>query len=240
MSLANRSATVCKLVLRNTRFAERAGLSALKDGKSKGTFLRHRPVMNLFEQRPRVCAEDVYVAPSASVTGDVDLCDMASVWYGAVIKGDRNKVTIGPGSNVQDRAVIYTTDSLESGFPAEVIVGANSTIGPGAVLYSCSVGDGARVGAGARVLQGARVEHFAEVAPGAVVPPGRLVPSGQVWGGNPAAFERTLGEGELAALRAEAEATAALAKAHLDEFLHPKWGTAHWDAEKIKAEGGEP
>mmetsp|Transcript_10767 Transcript_10767/g.13971 ORF Transcript_10767/g.13971 Transcript_10767/m.13971 type:complete len:197 (+) Transcript_10767:147-737(+) len=196
--------------------------------------------MNLFEQRPRIFAEDVYVAPSASVVGEVDVCDYASVWYGAVIKGDRNKVVIGPRANIQERAVIYTTDSLESGFPAEVIVGERSSVGPGAVLYSCTIGDGCLIGAGSKVLQGARVEHFSVVLPGSVVPPGRLIPSGQVWGGNPAVYIKDLGEGEIAEIKEKADRTHELAKEHLDEFLHPKWGTACWDAEKIKAEGGEP
>jgi len=207
-------------------------LAALKEGLN-ANFLRHRPVMNLFEKHPRVLAEDIYVAPNAAVVGDVVLHDMASVWYGAVIRGDRKSVTIGPNANIQDRAVVYTTDSLESGFPADVKIGGFTSIGPGAVLYSCFIGDYCLIGAGAKILQGARVESRAVVLPGSVVPPGHLVPAHQVWGGNPIAFVRNLTEDELAEVTDKANKMHQLAKEHLDEFNHPKWGTAHLEAEKI-------
>ncbi len=82
----------------------------------------------LFDQRPRV-ATNAFVAPSATVVGEVELWDKVSVWYGAVIRGDRNSVSIGHGTNVQDHAVITTVPSLESGFPAKVEIGHQVTIG---------------------------------------------------------------------------------------------------------------
>ncbi len=89
---------------------------------------RHRQVSNLFDQRPRV-ASNAFVAPSATVVGEVELWDKVSIWYGAVIRGDRNSVKIGNCTNVQDHAVITTVSSLDTGFPAKVDIGHMVTIG---------------------------------------------------------------------------------------------------------------
>lgn len=89
---------------------------------------RHRQISNLFDQRPRV-ASNAFVAPSATVVGEVELWDKVSIWYGAVIRGDRNSVKIGNCTNVQDHAVISTVPSLDTGFPAKVDIGNMVTIG---------------------------------------------------------------------------------------------------------------
>jgi len=89
---------------------------------------RHRQISNLFDQRPRV-ATNAFVAPSATVVGEVELWDKVSIWYGAVIRGDRNSVKIGNCTNVQDHAVITTVPSLDTGFPAKVDIGNMVTIG---------------------------------------------------------------------------------------------------------------
>ena len=89
---------------------------------------RHRQISNLFDQRPRV-ASNAFVAPSATVVGEVELWDKVSIWYGAVIRGDRNSVKIGNCTNVQDHAVITTVPSLDTGFPAKVDIGNMVTIG---------------------------------------------------------------------------------------------------------------
>ena len=126
----------------------------------------------------------VFVAPSASVIGEVLMLDQSSVWYGAVIRGDKSKVKIGVVSSVQDRAVITTVSKLESGFPSDVDIGDYVTIGQGSVLTSCVIGNKVSVGAGAIIQEGAVVEDNSIVAAGSVVLADTLIPSGQLWAGN--------------------------------------------------------
>jgi carbonic anhydrase/acetyltransferase-like protein (isoleucine patch superfamily) len=174
--------------------------------------------MNLFDKHP-VVANDAFVAPNASVVGNVTLGRRASVWYGAVVRGDLNAVYIGRNTSVGDRAVISTAKSVEGHVDASVVIGSHVQIGAGALLQSCIVEDGAVVGAGAVVMEGALVEKNARVAEGAVVHPGRRIPSGQVWGGNPAVYQRDVTKTELAEVEAHADATANNAAEHAHEFL---------------------
>jgi gamma-carbonic anhydrase len=147
----------------------------------------------------------VFVAPNASVVGRVDINQHSSVWYGAVVRGDLNDVSIGAYSAIQDRAVVHTTKSVEGHVSAGTSIGNYVTVGPGALLQSCTVEDYAVIGAGAVVMEGALVEEHAIVAPGAVVHPGRRVPGGQVWGGNPAVYVRDASKAELAGAQGAAE-----------------------------------
>lgn len=129
---------------------------------------------------------DVFVAPNAAVIGAVDIGTRSSVMYGAVIRGDLNDVTIGAFTSIGDRAVVHTTKSVEGHVAAGVSIGNHVVVGPGAMLQSCTVEDGASIGANAVVMEGALVEASARVAEGAVVHPGRRIPAGQLWAGNPA------------------------------------------------------
>jgi len=141
-----------------------------------------------FKETYSLVANDVFVAPSATVVGDVQLHDGSSVWYNAVIRGDLNKVKVCRNAVVGDRVTITTAASLESGFPAVVEVGQGATIGAGSALKSCIVMEDAIIGENCVIGEGALVEAGAEVGPGSVVPPGRLVPAGERWAGNPVAF----------------------------------------------------
>jgi carbonic anhydrase/acetyltransferase-like protein (isoleucine patch superfamily) len=209
---------------------DRVGLRALEKPLYKEPFSRHRNVMNLYEQHPDI-SPDCFVAPNASVIGNVAMGRKASVWYGAVVRGDMNQVEVGPYSVVGDRAVLHTTKSVE-GKPAAICkVGAYVQVGPGAVLQSCIVEDRAKIGAGAVVMEGALVEEYAQVAEGAVVHPGRRIPKGQLWAGNPAVFVRNLSQTEMAAHEPEAEESADLAGEHAHEFL--PYTTAYQQAEAL-------
>ncbi|CAN0343021.1 unnamed protein product, partial [Hapterophycus canaliculatus] len=125
--------------------------------------------MPLAEDAPTV-AKDAWVAPSATLVGEVDVSYGASVWYGAVIRGETGSVAIGEGSNVQDDAV------LGSG---SVSVGAGVTIGHGAIIKASTVADGSMIGMKA-IVEGATVEEGSIVAAGAVVTPDTIVGAGQV------------------------------------------------------------
>jgi carbonic anhydrase/acetyltransferase-like protein (isoleucine patch superfamily) len=144
--------------------------------------------------RPTIAAS-AWVADSATVRADVTLGDEASVWFGAVLRGDEAPITVGPRSNVQDCAVVHVT----RGYP--VRIGADVTIGHGAVVHGCTIEDGALIGMGAAVLDGAVVGAGAMIAAGALVPPGMHVPAGTLAVGVPAAVRGPLTDAQAAAIR---------------------------------------
>lgn len=125
-----------------------------------------------------------FVADGAEVDGDVEVGASASVWYGAVLRGDIAPIRVGAESNVQDGCVLHT----DEGHPC--VVGRRVTVGHRAVLHGCVVEDEALVGMGAQVLTGARVGRGALVAAGALVPEGAEVPAGAVAMGVPARIVR--------------------------------------------------
>src|SRR2546423_7887098 len=142
-------------------------------------------LIELDGKRPQV-APDAYLAPTAVLIGDVVIEAGASVWFGAVLRADFDRIVIGAGSNVQDNAVLHTATR----FPT--VVGANVTIGHAVLLEGCSIADGALVGMGAIVLRRARVGARALVAAGSVVREGDEIPPDTLAAGGPAAGQRTL------------------------------------------------
>jgi carbonic anhydrase/acetyltransferase-like protein (isoleucine patch superfamily) len=150
---------------------------------------------------PRLGAR-VYVDPAATVIGDVELGDDVSLWPGAVVRGDVERIRIGARTNVQDTAVLHVTHDgpySPGGFPC--IVGSDVTIGHGAVVHACTVGDRCLIGMHATLLDGVVVERHAFVGAGALVPPGKVIGEGELWVGNPARCVRRLGDSEIEALR---------------------------------------
>ena len=145
---------------------------------------------------------NVYVDPAATVIGDVELGDDASVWPGAVLRGDVERIRIGARTNVQDGAVVHVTHDgpyTPGGQPC--IVGADVTIGHGAVIHACTIEDCCLIGMHATVLDGAVVKRHAFIGAGALVAPDKLVGEGELWIGNPARCVRRLSDTEIEALR---------------------------------------
>jgi len=212
-------------MLRETGQAlDRLGLRAQNNLIFQEKLSRHRAVMQLYEKRPSM-ANDVFVAPSASVIGDVNIADASSVWYGAVVRGDVNPVLIGGHTNIQDRAVIHAASSSPTGFKATCTVGSWCSVGQGAILRACTVEDYCVVGAGSILLEGSLMEAKSVLEPGSVLPAGGRVPSGEVWGGNPVAFVRKLSKEEVADIEKRADGMVALAAEHQDQFL--PYGTTY-------------
>jgi carbonic anhydrase/acetyltransferase-like protein (isoleucine patch superfamily) len=142
-------------------------------------------VIELDGVRPRV-AEDVFLAPTAVLIGDVTVEAGASIWFGAVLRGDNSSIMIGAGSNIQDNCVIHCADDLPT------IVGENVTIGHMAMLEGCRIDDGALIGMGAIVLQRAKVGARSLVAAGSVVGEGVEIPGGVLAAGVPATVKKEL------------------------------------------------
>lgn len=138
-------------------------------------------------------ADDCFIAPNATVIGDVVIGSGTSVWFGVVIRGDVHEIRIGERTNIQDGTIIHVTEGKLGTY-----IGSDITIGHGAVLHACTLEDGCFVGMGATVLDGAVIEAGAMVAAGAVVTPGKRVKKGELWSGNPAKLMRPLRDEELA------------------------------------------
>ena len=155
------------------------------------------PLYRLGDEAPHLAA-DAWVAPSADVIGRVELQAGASVWYGAVLRGDNERITIGERSNVQDGCVLHT----DMGFPLRV--GADVTLGHQVMLHGCTVGDGSLVGIGAVVMNGARIGRHCIVGAGALVTEGKEFPDHSLIMGSPARVVRTLDEEQATRLRASA------------------------------------
>jgi carbonic anhydrase/acetyltransferase-like protein (isoleucine patch superfamily) len=130
--------------------------------------------------------EDVWLAPTAVLVGDVRVGDRANIWFGAVLRGDSSRIEIGAGCSIQDNAVIHCADDLPT------VIGADVVVGHGAMLEGCVVEDHALIGMGAIVLQRARVGARAMVAAGAVVGEGATVGARMLAAGVPAREKKQL------------------------------------------------
>ena len=147
---------------------------------------------------PQVPAS-AWVADSAQVMGNVVLGEDASVWFGTVIRGDTESITIGAGSNIQDASVLHA----DIGQP--LVVGERVTVGHQVMLHGCTIGDGSLIGIGAVVLNGARIGKGCLVGAGALVTEGKEFPDGSMIIGSPAKAVRELTEAQQQALVASAK-----------------------------------
>lgn len=197
---------------------ERMGARAQDNWLFQEKICRHRAVMNLFDQRPKLSA-GCFVAPNASVIGSVEMKDYSSIWYGAVLRGDQSSIYVGGYSSVGDRSVVLSAAVNPTGFSARTYIGDYVTIGQGCVLRACTVDDNSVVGDGCVIQEGALVDRNAMLEAGSLLPSGMRVPSGEVYGGNPATFVRKLSKMELEEMKVTSEKTAVLASQHADEFL---------------------
>jgi carbonic anhydrase/acetyltransferase-like protein (isoleucine patch superfamily) len=166
------------------------------------------PVLAYNGKEPKIGA-DVFIAPGAYVIGDVEIGPGASIWFNAVVRGDLHRIVIGAGTNIQECAVLHVDPD------APIEIGANVTVGHGAVLHGCRIGEGALIGMGATVLNGAVVGAGALVAAGALVPENKQVPPGTLVAGVPARPVRELSADGQASLREHTEAYARLAASYL-------------------------
>jgi carbonic anhydrase/acetyltransferase-like protein (isoleucine patch superfamily) len=159
------------------------------------------------KHHPELIHGTAYVAPNATIIGDVRIAAEASVWFGCVIRGDNERIEIGPRTNVQDLTMIHT----DEGIPC--VLGAGVTVGHGVVLHGATVEDGAMIGIGAIVLNGAIVGSEALIGAGALVTEGQVIPPRHLALGVPAKVVRELTGEETERLRAAAAHYVGRAKA---------------------------
>ena len=153
-------------------------------------------------------ASAAFVAPNATVVGDVVLGRDASVFYGAVLRGDINAIRVGEGTNIQDNAIVHLADELGAH------IGSWCTIGHAAIVHACTVGDGCLIGMGATLLDEADIGAQSIVGANSLVPQRFTCPPGSLVYGSPAKLIRPLRDEEKAGLRRHAEKYVLVARAH--------------------------
>ena len=144
-------------------------------------------------------APSAWVADSAQVMGDVHIQEGASIWFGAVVRGDSDRITVGAGSNVQDASVLHA----DQGMP--LVIGAHVTVGHQVMLHGCTIGDESLIGIGAIVLNGAKIGKNCLVGAGALVTEGKEFPDGSMILGSPARVVKQLSPEQIAGLRRSAQ-----------------------------------
>ena len=157
-------------------------------------------VYALGDSKPQLPPEGEYwVAPSASVIGNVILHANASVWFGATLRGDNDPIVVGPDSNVQDGGVLHT----DLGSP--LTLGRGVTVGHQAMLHGCEVGDYSLIGIGAVVLNGVRIGRNCIIGANALITEGKVIPDNSLVMGQPGKVVKELSEGQIAALKMSAQ-----------------------------------
>ena len=147
-------------------------------------------IIDLGDKKLKTADDNYWIAPNASVIGEVNLERDASIWFNAILRADNEPITIGEGSNVQDGAIIHT----DPGFACNI--GKKVTVGHMAMLHGCSIGDGSLIGIGSVVLNGAKIGKNCIIGSKALVTEGMDVPDGSMVLGIPGKIKKTLTEEE--------------------------------------------
>ena len=174
-------------------------------------------IVSIRGRTPQLHAES-WVAPNASVIGQVILAARVSVWYSATLRAEAEQIEVGFGSNIQDGVTVH----VDKEFP--VRIGSGVTVGHNAVVHGCTVEDDALIGAGAVVLNGAVVGAGALVAAGALIPQGMVIPARSLVTGVPGRVQRELSDAEVANNRYNAEIYRRMLDVHRESLGSPDPG----------------
>ncbi len=155
-----------------------------------------------------------FIAPNATLIGDISSGQDLNVWYGAVLRADKDTIRIGERTNIQDNCVIHTS----KGYP--VTIGSDVSVGHGAILHGCTIGNTVLVGMGAIVLNGAVVSENSIIGAGAVITEGKIIPPGSLVLGVPGKVIRTVTDDEVTQIQKNASEYVKLARIHAQEYTH--------------------
>jgi carbonic anhydrase/acetyltransferase-like protein (isoleucine patch superfamily) len=156
--------------------------------------------------------KEVFIADTARVIGNINLGDEVSIWFGAVLRGDGDKISIGNRSNIQDNATIH----VDPGFPVEI--GEECIIGHGAVVHGAKISNNVLIGIHATVLNGAKIGSYSIIAAGALVTEGMVIPPNSLVVGVPGKVIRTIGNDQIEKIKKNSESYVKLSKAYLEKF----------------------
>eukprot|EP01094_Clydonella_sp_ATCC50884_P000654 TRINITY_DN1049_c0_g1_i1.p1 TRINITY_DN1049_c0_g1~~TRINITY_DN1049_c0_g1_i1.p1 ORF type:complete len:251 (-),score=79.42 TRINITY_DN1049_c0_g1_i1:138-890(-) len=185
-------------------------------------YSKHLQLVTIKDEMEAKLAPDAFIAPCATLAGNVEVWDYASVWYGSVLRGDNRLVRIGAYTNIQDRCVITEAPRpLRADHDGSTIVGHYCTVGHGAHLHACTVEEESHIGMGCVLMEGSYVERQSMLGACSVLLPNQRVPAGQLWVGNPAKYVRDLTDSEKLRIVESAEHYHQVAKEHMDEFFLP-------------------
>ena len=160
---------------------------------------------------PRV-HPSAFVVPSATVVGDVTIGEQASVWFGAVLRGDINRIVVGPRTNIQDNVVIHLADDYSA------VIGELVTVGHSAIVHACRVDDEVLIGMGAIILDGAEIGTRSIIGANTLVTAGTKIPPGSLVVGSPGKVVRQLSLDEQASIKTWAVKYVANAKYFRDHY----------------------
>ena len=152
-----------------------------------------------FEDRKVVCRGDYWIAPDAIVIGSVIMEPNASVWFGCIVRGDDDTITIGENSQLQDGCVLH----VDSGFP--IAIGQNVSVGHMAMLHGCTIGDGSLIGIKSVILNGAKIGRNCLVGANALIAEGKVIPDGSLVIGSPGKVVRQLSADEIRGINSFAD-----------------------------------
>ena len=166
-----------------------------------------------FAGKTPVIAPDAFIAPNATIIGDVVIGSKTNVWFGCVIRGDVNTIRIGERTNIQDGTIVHVTRKT-----GPTVIGSGITIGHSALIHACTLEDDSFIGMHGTVMDFAVVKSGGMLAAGAVLTPGKTVPAGEIWAGNPAKLFRPLKDEEKAFIPVSAQNYVELGEEYLREM----------------------
>ena len=167
-------------------------------------------ILSLDGKKPEL-GENVYIAPNAAVVGDVKIGDNTSIWFGAAVRGDINRVEIGSGCNIQDNATIHTM------WDTPTVIGDHVTVGHNAVVHCTKIGNNSLIGMGSVVMGYTEIGENCIIGANSFIQQYKKIPANSMVYGNPAKLIRPLNEDEIEALQKSSDAYKELAKTYLEK-----------------------
>ena len=156
------------------------------------------PIYSLTDKQP-VVGKNAWVAPNATVIGDVILGDNSSIWWNAVLRGDTDQLRVGGNSNIQDGSVLHTDAGIQ------LTIGANVTVGHLVMLHGCTIGDESLIGIKSVILNKAEIGRHCIIGANSLIPEGKVIPERSLVMGSPGKVVRQLTDEEVARLRLAAQ-----------------------------------